>query len=311
MLKKICKKILSAVIVLLSVTLLSFLLSWLSPSDPAAVKLSRQGTSYSEELLEQTREEMGLNKPFPVQYVVWVRDLCRLDMGTSYKTGEEVSVSLAKTIPRTLALTLLSLIITTGVSIPLGILCARRPNGVLDNCVRVVTCLFSSLPSFFLSLLALYVFSVRLGWFKVVAEDGIRGMILPACVLGLTLAAWYTRQVRGIALEQIGAEYVKALRCRGVSEFKIYAKHILKNCMLPIITLLGVSFGSLLGGSAIVETIFSYGGIGKLAIEAISYRDYPVIQAYAVWMAILFLCVNFLTDIIYKILDPRVRRSNR
>ncbi|MCD7981348.1 MAG: ABC transporter permease [Clostridiales bacterium] len=307
--RNIYKKILSAVTVLIGVTFLSFLLSWLSPSDPAAIRLSQQGTNYSEELLEQTREEMGLNDPFLIQYASWLRDLCRLDLGTSFKTGESVAVSLGKTLPKTIALTCLSLAITACISIPAGILCARKPNGIFDNCVRVVTYLFSSLPSFFLSLLVLYVFAVCLGWFHVVAEPGFRGMILPACVLGVMYAAWYTRQIRGIALEQTEAEYVRALRCRGVSEFRIYGKHILKNCMLPIITLLGITFGSLLGGSAIVEMIFSYDGVGKLAIEAVSYRDYPVIRAYALWMAILFLAVNFLTDILYSVLDPRVRRD--
>ena len=307
--KNIYKKILSAVTVLIGVTFLTFLLSWLSPSDPAAIRLSQQGTNYSEELLEQTREEMGLNDPFLIQYVSWLRDLSRLDMGTSYRTGESVSVSLRETIPGTIALTCVSLMITTGISIPAGILCARKPDGPFDNCVRVITYLFSSLPSFFLSLLALYVFAVRLGWFHVVAEPGFRGMIMPAFVLGLTFAAWYTRQIRGLALEQTEAEYVKALRCRGISEFRIYGKHVLKNCMLPIITLLGISFGSLLGGSAIVEMIFSYDGVGKLAIEAVSYRDYPVIQAYALWMAILFLAVNFLTDLLYSVLDPRAGRN--
>ena len=305
------RKIVTFFMIIIGVTFLSFLLSYLSPSDPATVLLSQHGITPSQELLEKTREEMGLDKPFLVQYARWLSDLTQFKMGTSYKTGKEVSQAFVETLPNTIALTLVSLLITIVVSVPLGILCAKYRDGFLDNFVRVITYLFASLPSFFISLLMLYVFCIRLEWFTVIAEENLKGILMPACVLGLTLSAWYTRQVRGIALEQMNADYVMGLRSRGIPERVILGKHILKNCLLPIITLIGISFGNLLGGAAIVETIFSWNGVGKLAVEAVSFRDYPVIQGYAVWMAVIFLVINSIVELLYQILDPRIRRGKQ
>lgn len=309
MLKTVSKKILAFIVIIVGITFLSFLLSYLSPSDPATAMLSQLGTSPSEELLQQTREKMGLNKPFIVQYANWVSELIKFDMGTSYKTGKDVVQSFVETIPNTISLTLVSLFITIVISVPLGILCAKYPDGLLDNFVRAVTYFLASLPSFFGALMMLYVFCIKLGWFKVIAGEGFKGILMPACVLGFTLSAWYTRQVRGIALEQMNSEYVRGLKARGIPERVILGKHILKNCLLPIITLIGISFGNLLGGAAIVETIFSWNGVGKLAVEAVSYRDYPIIQGYAVWMAVIFLIINYIVEVLYQILDPRVRRG--
>ncbi len=308
--KIVLKKIYTFFIIILGVTFLSFLLAYLSPSDPATVLLSQRGISPSEELLRQTREEMGLDQPFLVQYVKWLSDLTKFEMGTSYKTGQSVAQSFMDTIPNTLSLTLVSLLITIAISVPLGILCAKYRDGLLDHAVRVITYFLASLPSFFLSLLVLYIFCIKLEWFTVIAEEGLKGMLMPACVLGFTLSAWYTRQVRGIALEQMNSEYVMGLKARGIPERVILGRHILKNCLLPIITLVGISFGNLLGGAAIVETIFSWDGVGKLAVEAVSFRDYPIIQGYAVWMAVIFLIINYTVELLYQMLDPRVRRGN-
>lgn len=305
------KKIVSALVVLIGVSFFSFLLTYLSPGDPASIMLTQQGMAPSEELLEQTREEMGLNDPLIVQYGRWVNNVIHLDLGTSYKTGKNIVESFADTVPRTLALTILSLLITVAISVPTGLLCARYKDGILDNVVRAFSYLFASVPSFFASLIVLYVLCLRLRLFNVVAGDGISGMIMPASVLGITLSAWYTRQIRVMALEQASSEYVKGLITKGIPESVIWTKHILKNCMIPMITLLGISFGSLLGGSAIVESIFSYNGVGKLVIDAISFRDYPVIQSYAVLMAVVFMVVNYGLDVAYYFIDPRTRRGGK
>ena len=296
----------SALIIIIGVTFVTFLLSYLSPDDAAVVKLSSMGTGYTQEALERTREEMGLNRPFLVQYADWMKQVCQLDFGTSYRTHENIAEVMMTALPKTLTLAALSLLVTLVISLPLGILCAYRPNGFLDTVMRFFSYLFSSLPSFFISLIVLYYACIQWKLFNVRAEAGIRGYILPALVTGVTLSSWYIRQIRAVALEQFSSTYVYALQSRGVSRSWILWKHVLKNCMLPVITLLGISFGGMLGGAAIVESIFSVKGVGSLAVTAVTARDYPFIQAYAAWMAALYLVVNFLVDVIYRKLDPRL-----
>ncbi len=306
-LKKRLSQFVSAVIIIFGVTFLTFLLSYLSPDDAAVVKLSAMKTGYTQEMLELTRDEMGLNAPFIVQYGRWMKGVLRLDFGTSYRTNEEVSSMILSALPRTLSLTLLSMLIMLAIAVPTGLYCAAHPNGAIDRLTMAASYLFCSLPSFFIALVAMYFLCIRLKLFNVRAEPGIKGLIMPAAILGVTLSSWYIRQIRSIAIEQISSEYVKCLRARGISKIKILTKHVLKNCLTPIITLLGISIGGMLGGSAIVESIFSVGGVGSAAVEAVTARDYPFIQAYAFWMAIIYLLVNLLVDITNRRLDPRIR----
>lgn len=304
--KKLITKIISALVIVLGVTFLTFLLSYLSPDDAAVVKLSSMGTGYTQEMLEETREEMGLNRSFLEQYLDWMKNVCRLDFGRSYRTGEDITDMMLAALPNTLVLAFLSLLITLVISLPIGIMCAYHPDGVLDSLMRVFSYFFSSVPSFFISLIVLYYACIQWKLFKVMAEPGIRGFILPALVTGVTLSSWYIRQIRAIALEQLCSPYVYSLYSRGISRSRILWKHVLKNCMVPVITLLGISVGGLLGGSAITESIFSVKGVGALAVSAVTSRDYPFIQAYAAWMAALYLLVNFVVDIIGRKLDPRI-----
>ncbi len=304
--KKWGKKFVSALVIVLGVTFLTFLLSYLSPDDAAVVKLSSMGTGYTQEMLDKTREEMGLNRSFLEQYLAWMKNVIRLDFGKSYRTSENITDMMLAALPNTLLLTLMSLMITLLISLPIGILCAYHPNGLLDSVMRLFSYFFSSLPSFFISLIVLYYACIRWNLFKVMAEPGIRGFILPALVTGVTLSSWYIRQIRAIALEQLSSPYVYSLYSRGISRQRILWKHVLKNCMIPVITLLGVSIGGMLGGSAITESIFSVKGVGALAVSAVTSKDYPFIQAYAAWMAALYLLVNFLVDVIGRKLDPRI-----
>ena len=304
--KKLITKIISALVIVFGVTFLTFLLSYLSPDDAAVVKLSSMGTGYTQEMLEETREEMGLNRSFLEQYLDWMKNVCRLDFGRSYRTGEDITDMMLAALPNTLVLAFLSLLITLVISLPIGIMCAYHPDGVLDSLMRVFSYFFSSVPSFFISLIVLYYACIQWKLFKVMAEPGIRGFILPALVTGVTLSSWYIRQIRAIALEQLCSPYVYSLYSRGISRSRILWKHVLKNCMVPVITLLGISVGGLLGGSAITESIFSVKGVGALAVSAVTSRDYPFIQAYAAWMAALYLLVNFVVDIIGRKLDPRI-----
>lgn len=309
MLQSVLKKIGSFLIILLGITFLSFLLSYLSPSDPVEIMMKKKGNMVSEEVIEQKREELGLNQPLVVQYVNWLKGIVKGDFGTSYKSNKPVLQEIQKCLPYTIKLTLLSMFLTIVISTPLGVLCARYKDGWLDNLLRFVTYLFSSLPSFFLALVLMYCFALKLKWFPVIAKGSTGGIVMPALVLSLTLAAWYIRQVRAIVLGKLEKEYIDGLLARGVSETKIMFGHVLRNCLMPLVTLVGISFGTMLGGSTIVESIFTWPGVGKMAVDSITSRDYPVIQGYVVWMALIFLFINALVEISYSLLDPRLRKG--
>ena len=203
-----------------------------------------------------------------------------------------------------------SIALTLVLSVPLGLVCAYRRNGALDHVMRVVTYVFNSLPSFFVALLLLYVFSVRLHLFDVMATRDFAGVLMPTLAMALPLSAWFMRQVRACAIEQLGLPYVDGLRARGVSDARILWVHVLRNMGVPLLTLIGVSFGLLLGGSAIVESIFNWPGVGLASIEAVSARDYPFIGAYALVMAILYLILNALIDASYQLIDRRLRKKS-
>ena len=309
MLQSVLKKIGSFLIILLGITFLSFLLSYLSPSDPVEIMMKKKGNMVSEEVIEQKREELGLNQPLVVQYVNWLKGIVKGDFGTSYKSNKPVLQEIQKCLPYTIKLTLLSMFLTIVISTPLGVLCARYKDGWLDNLLRFVTYLFSSLPSFFLALVLMYCFALKLKWFPVIAKGSTGGIVMPALVLSLTLAAWYIRQVRAIVLGELEKEYIDGLLARGVSETKIMFGHVLRNCLMPLVTLVGISFGTMLGGSTIVESIFTWPGVGKMAVDSITSRDYPVIQGYVLWMALIFLFINALVEISYSLLDPRLRKG--
>lgn len=308
MLKFLLKKAGTLALVFLGITFLSFCLTYLAPSDAAQIQLNKTGVAPTEELLEQTREEMGLNRPLLVRYGDWLIHVLRGDMGTSLRNESPVAEELLDALPYTAALTAVSMAAVLLISVPVGILCAWKKDGFLDGAVRLVTYLFASLPSFFLALVILYLFSVRLGWLPVIGSGGPAGIVMPALVLSLSMSAWYIRQVRGIVLGELSKGYVTGARARGVPERQILFSHVLKNSMAPIMTLAGISLAGLFGGSAIVENIFSWPGLGKLAMEAISARDYPVIQGYVVWLAAIFLFVNFLVELSYGLMDPRMRK---
>ena len=306
--KKWLNSILKALLLLVGITFLSFLLTYYSPGDPASIALKKSGMMVSEEALQVKRKEMGLDQPMLVQYAAWLKNVAKGNLGTSYKTGRPVLEEFKKTIPATMLLTLVSMLLTILISTPLGILCAKYKDGLIDNLMRAITYVFASIPSFFLALIMMYFFSLKLGWFPVIGNLSLKGIVMPALVLSLTLSAWYIRQVRSIVLQELDRGYVMGLQSRGIPEWKILSGHVLKNCMFPLVTLFGISFGVMLGGSTIVETIFSWPGIGKLAVTSISARDYPVIQAYVVWMAVIYLIINTLVEWISQIMDPRIRK---
>jgi peptide/nickel transport system permease protein len=301
----VAKRVLGAIVVVVGVTFLAFALAYLSPTDPATQYFSNKGMVPTPAELAAKRAEMGLDRPFLEQYLSWIAGVLHGDLGVSYRSGRSVSDAIFSALPFTLALTATSILLTLAISLPLGLLCSYRPNGVLDNVVRAVTYLFNSLPTFFVALMLLYLLCIQLHWLPVTPKPNLQGIIMPTLAMAIPLSGWYVRQIRAIALEQLNQGYVEGLRARGISERRILAKHILRNIAVPTLTLVGLSVGSLLGGTAIVETIFGWPGVGGLSVSAINSRDYQVVQGYALVMAVVYLVVNALVDLSYRFIDPR------
>lgn len=306
--KYIIKRLLQLIPILIGITLLTFVLMNASSTDAVDVMEQNTGTSWTEEQKQAVRVELGLDKPLPMQYLVWLGKLLRGDMGESYISGQPVFSQFVSKLPATIYLTITSILLTVLLSIPLGILSAVRKNKFTDYLIRVLSFIGNSMPGFFVALLLMYVFSLKLGWFPVMGNNaGWKSVVLPTLTLAIAMSAKYTRQVRATVLEELNKDYVVGARSRGVREKRILYGSVLKASMLTIVTLLALSIGSLLGGTAIVESIFMWDGVGKMAVDAITMRDYPIIQAYVAWMAIIYVVVNLITDIIYHYLDPRVR----
>lgn len=308
--RKISYRLAHIFLVLLGVSFLSFLLMYVSPGDPVRAMYAVSGSIPSEEVLEQTREELGLNDPFFIQYGNWISNCLRGDFGTSYSKGEAVAALLMERVMPTIQLALLSLVIMVLVAVPIGVYSALRQNSILDYLLRGTTFISISMPNFWVGLLLLYVVAMKLGWLPVVSNQmNFQRLILPAVTLAIAMAGKYARQVRAAILEELRQDYVAGARARGLSERCVLWCHVLPNAVLPLITMLGLSLGSLLGGTAVVEVIFSYPALGSLAISAITSRDYPLIQGYVLWIALIYMAVNLVVDLSYNRLDPRLRKE--
>lgn len=305
--RSIVRRVLQFIPVLLGITFLAFLLIYLSPSDPVSVRMSAGGISVSPEIMESMRRSMGLDRPLLVQYVDWLWNILHGNMGKSYITDADVLDQILKALPYTLKMAGASLLLTLCISIPVGILTAAMQNSKFDYVVRVMAFVGNALPNFIIALCLMFIFSYRLGWIPVLATTKPIGLILPALTLALVMSSRYIRQIRAAMLDELGKGYVVGLRSRGLSETTILYKNVLKNIMVTVITLTGISLGSLLGGTVIVETVFTWPGLGSLIMEGISQRDYPVVQAVIVWMASAFMVVNLLTDISYTVFNPKIK----
>lgn len=308
--KAIGKRLLQLLIVLFGITLLTFILMNASATDAVDMMEQNTGTVWSEEQKAQMREELGLNKPVIERYISWLSGILKGDFGTSYISGKPVLPYFLSKLPATFLLMISSILLTLIISIPLGILAATHQNKVTDWVIRIFTFIGNSLPGFFVALLLIFVFAVRLKWFSITSiNQSFSSIILPSVTLAIAMSSKYTRQVRAVFLEELNKDYVTGARARGVKEGRILYFDVLRSSILPIVTLLSLSIGSLLGGTAVVETIFMWDGVGKLAVDSIMSRDYPVIQAYVIWMAVIYVIINLITDILYHYIDPRIRRS--
>ena len=302
------RRLLQLIPILLAITFLSYGMMRIAGSDVIEQKMENTGETVSQEIIDAAREELGLDKPFIVQYFTWLGNLLRGDMGTSYVSNKPVFSTFVSKLPATLLLTAISILLTVVFSIPLGIWSAVRQNRATDYVIRMASFIGNSLPNFFVSLLLMYLFAIRLNWFPVISRGvSLQSAALPSFTLAIAMSAKYLRQVRATVLDELSKDYVLGAKARGVKFSTTMMRSVMKASLVTIITLLTLSVGSLLGGTAIVESIFMWDGVGKMAVDAINMRDYPIIQAYVMWMAIIYVLVNLITDLSYRFLDPRIR----
>jgi peptide/nickel transport system permease protein len=294
----------SAVLVVFGVCTLVFLLIHLVPGDPVEAMLGESARPADRAAL---RADLGLDRPLVEQYLTYLARLARLDLGVSFQDRRPVRDLLAERIPPTLELAAAALLLALALALPLGVLAARHRGGALDSGAMGFSLLGISIPNFWLGPMLILVFSLWLGWTPVSGRDGPASLLLPAVTLGTGLAAVLARMVRSSVLEVLEEDYVRTARAKGLPETVVMWRHALRNAWLPVLTLLGLQLGGLLGGAVITETVFAWPGVGSLLVEAIQGRDYPVVQACVLLISLAYVLVNTLTDLVYAWVDPRIR----
>jgi peptide/nickel transport system permease protein len=308
------RRLLYFIPVIFLVTVVVFSITMLLPGDPALAFLG-EANMRDKVAYEAMRKELGLDRPLPVQYALWLGKALQGDLGRSVRTHEAVTAALAARLPVTLELAAVSLGIALLIAIPVGIVSATRPNSKLDTVATVVAVSGVALPEFFVGILLIYLFAVGLqllppsGFVPLSAGlwPNLKSILLPALSLGLALNAVTMRQVRASLIEVMGEDYITVARAKGLSEGTVIRIHALKNAMIPVITVIGLQVGRLFGGTVVVETIFAFPGMGRLAADSIFFRDFPALQGVVLVMALAVLVCNLLTDVLYAYVDPRIR----
>lgn len=306
MMSFLVSRLASALVVVLGVVCLVFFLLHLVPGDPVDMMLGESARPADRAAL---REALGLDRPLLVQLWEYLRGLTQLDLGTSFHSRRPIAELLLERLPATAELAAAGLLVAVAIAFPLGILAAVRKDTAWDQGAMSFSLIGVSVPNFWLGPVLILVFSLWLGWFPVSGRDGVASLVLPAVTLGTALAAVLSRMVRSTLLEVLGEDYIRTARAKGLSERQVVLHHALRNALLPIITLLGLQLGALLGGAVITETVFSWPGVGKLTVDAILRRDYPVVQAAVLLISVSYVGVNLLTDLVYAWADPRIRES--
>ncbi len=308
MYKYILKRMLMMIPVVIGVSLLVFFVLKLTPGDPARVVAGAQADDAA---VEQIREELGLNKPLVQQYLTYMAGLLHGDMGVSYTTGKPVFGEILSRIPTTFTLAFSGVLVAVIIGIPLGILSATRQYSLLDNVCTVLALGGVAMPNFWLGLMLILVFSLKLGWLPSGGGDSWTGYILPAITLGVGATANFMRTTRSSMLEVIRQDYIRTVRAKGANNRIVVLGHALRNALIPVVTIVGLQIGTLLGGAVINETVFSLPGIGTLMITAINKKDEPIVMGCLITFAIAFSIVNLLVDILYAYIDPRIKAQYR
>ncbi|KRE48984.1 nickel ABC transporter permease [Paenibacillus sp. Soil522] len=311
MFRILSRRLIEVVIFLLVITFISFLFVRLAPGDPVLSMLRVDDVSVTNEQVEALREQLGFNDPLLVQYGRWLADFVRLDFGNSYITNQPVMEMILSGLPATLELSFGALIVMLSVAIPLGSLAALYRGSWIDQVSRGVSLLGAAIPSFWLALIFIDLFAVRWGILPPMGRDGIISAVLPSITLGLAITSVYVRLLRSSLLDSLSNEFIRAARSRGLSEMRIFFAHAFRHSLPPVITVFGISLGSLIGGVVVIEVIFAYPGIGKMVVDSIRSRDYAVIQGYIFVMAIIVFFVNSAVDLSYRYLNPELRIKER
>ena len=300
----LARRLLLTVPVLLGVATLVFSLIHVSPGDPAHAML---GETAAPSDVADLRQRLGLDRPLLVQYAAFLGGLLRGDLGTSLRTGDPVSSQIAERIPATFELAIAAMIVAVGAALPLGVAAAVWRRTIVDHMAMTAAMAGVSVPNFWLGPLLAIVFGVELGWLPVSGRGGLEHLVLPAVSLGGALAAIVARMTRATLLEELRQPYVQAARARGASRTWAVVGHAFRNSLVPVVTIVGLQFGAVLTGAVITETIFSWPGVGRLLIQSISFRDYPMVQGCILLIAVTYVAVNLATDLVYSLLDPRIR----
>ena len=308
MLNYILSRIASACIVIFGVVLIVFMLIHMVPGDPVEVMLGESATAIDREAL---RHSLGLDQPLWQQFYHFLQGLSHFDLGHSLHSKQAISEIIAARIGPTAELALASLLVAFLIAFPLGILAALKKDRLGDAAAMSFSLLGVSIPNFLMGPLLILLFSVLLGWFPVSGKSGLDSLVLPALTLGTALAAVLSRMIRASLLEVLNEDYIRTAKAKGLSRVRIIGLHALRNAMLPVITLIGLQIGALLAGAVITEIVFSWPGLGQLTIESIQKRDYPVVQACILLISTTYVVVNTLTDIVYGLLDPRIRLGSK
>ena len=304
----VARRLATLPLLMVGISIISFLLLNFAPGDAAEITLKRQnsGISPSKEAVAALRQELGLDASLPVRYGRWVSDAVRGDLGESYRTGSSISGELFRRMPATLLLATTALALAVAVGIPLGILAAVKRGTWLDTACRMLALVGAAIPSYVMAPALMLLFAVKLDWLPAIGYGSPEQLILRAVALSFGTMAQLMRLTRASVLEVLGQDYMRTARAKGLTETVIVWRHGLKNALLPVVTVLGTSTGYLLGGAIIIETIFGWPGVGQFMITGITQRDYPVVQGFVVYIAVIFLLVNLIVDISYRWLDPRL-----
>jgi peptide/nickel transport system permease protein len=301
------QRLLRAIPVLFGVMTVVFFMVHMLPGDPAEEIASRGPGGMTPEAIEAIRVRLNLDEPLYVQYWDFVKRVARGDLGRSIFTNREVSAMIRSQVGATVKLTAAAILTALLIGVPLGIIAAIRQNSWVDSASMTVALLGVAMPSFWLGLLLIWLFAVRLNWVPVIGGTGIRGLILPSLTLGFGAAAIIARLVRSSMLEVLRQEYMTTARAKGLRSRAVVLRHGLKNALIPVVTIVGLQIGNLLGGAVVIETVFARQGIGRLAIDAILTKDFPVIQGVVLFAAVIYVTVNLIVDLLYSVIDPRIR----
>ncbi len=308
MLRYVARRLATLPLLMVGISIVSFMLLNFAPGDAAEITLMRQndGVSPSEEAVRALRQELGLDAPMPVRYGRWISDAVRGDLGESYRSGSSISGELLRRLPATLLLAATALALAVTAGIPLGVLAAVKHGTLMDTCCRLFALVGAAVPSYVMAPALMLLFAVRLDWLPAIGYGSPEQLILPAVALSFGTMAQLMRLTRASLLEVLDQDYMRTARAKGLSETVTVWRHGLKNAILPVVTVLGTSVGYLLGGAIIIETIFGWPGIGQFMVTGISQRDYPVVQGFVLYVALIFLLVNLMVDVSYHWLDPRL-----